>query len=380
MNWKGLDEMIFQLPNDSMGIIIQTIYILLFFVLIFFGQRIQLQLTLMELGNMIGQLDRMRINARNETYGKLKKYAKKEELLKDIFERVLNSFVIFPESMDPAGIVQKMEHIMDTRENRFLNDVKRMLNNPDIDEASLKTLSNMVEATMALDMLYKIALHFYLLAKKTGNFYIAVQLQMQAPLIFSFAKAYLQAVYAFKEGAPVGDSVGPLVVSKFIEGKKIKKHHKEFVKDTDVYELEHLKRKIYVVKASGPGGNVGKPGEAIKKLLEKNKNSIKIVIMIDAALKLEGEKTGSVAEGVGAAIGGIGVEKFKIEEVVTKFEVPLYAIIIKMSLAEAISIIKKEIAETYEDVIKRIERVIEEETEEGDKIILAGIGNTVGVP
>ena len=380
MNWKGLDEMIFQLPNDSMGIIIQTIYILLFFVLIFFGQRIQLQLTLMELGNMIGQLDRMRINARNETYSKLKKYAKKEEVLKDIFERVLNSFVIFPESMDPAGIVQKMEHIMDTRENRFLNDVKRMLNNPDIDEASLKTLSNMVEATMALDMLYKIALHFYLLAKKTGNFYIAVQLQMQAPLIFSFAKAYLQAVYAFKEGAPVGDSVGPLVVSKFLEGKKVKKHHKEFVKDTDVYELEHLKRKIYVVKASGPGGNVGKPGEAIKKILEKNKNSIKLVIMIDAALKLEGEKTGSVAEGVGAAIGGIGVEKFKIEEVVTKFEVPLYAIIIKMSLAEAISIIKKEIAETYEDVIKRIERVIEEETGEGDKIILAGIGNTVGVP
>ncbi len=372
--------MIFQLPNDSMGIIIQTIYILLFFVLIFFGQRIQLQLTLMELGNMIGQLDRMRINARNETYSKLKKYAKKEEVLKDIFERVLNSFVIFPESMDPAGIVQKMEHIMDTRENRFLNDVKRMLNNPDIDEASLKTLSNMVEATMALDMLYKIALHFYLLAKKTGNFYIAVQLQMQAPLIFSFAKAYLQAVYAFKEGAPVGDSVGPLVVSKFLEGKKVKKHHKEFVKDTDVYELEHLKRKIYVVKASGPGGNVGKPGEAIKKILEKNKNSIKLVIMIDAALKLEGEKTGSVAEGVGAAIGGIGVEKFKIEEVVTKFEVPLYAIIIKMSLAEAISIIKKEIAETYEDVIKRIERVIEEETGEGDKIILAGIGNTVGVP
>ncbi len=372
--------MTFQLPSGSMGIIVQTIYILLFFVLIFFGQRIQLQMTLMELGNMVGQLDRMRRNARNETYGKLRKSAKDERVLKEVFERVLGSFIIFPESMDPAGIVKKMEHIMDTRENRFLNDVKRMINNPELDEATLKTLSNMVEATMALEMLYKIALHYYLLAKKTGNFYIAVQLQMQAPLIFSFAKAYLQAVYAFKEGAPVGDSVGPLVITKFIDGKKIVKHNRDYVKDTDVYEIEYLNRKIYVVKARGPGGNVGKPGEAIKKLLEKRKKSIKIVIMIDAALKLEGEKSGSIAEGVGAAIGGIGVEKFKIEEEVTKFGIPLYAIIIKMSLAEAISIIKKEIAEAYEDVIKRIERVIEDETSEGDTIILAGIGNTVGVP
>jgi hypothetical protein len=337
-------------------------------------------MTLMELGNMIGQLDKMRRNGRDETYKKLKENARDENKLGEVFERVLGSFVIFPESMDPTGIVKKMEHIMDIRENRFLNDVKKMLGNPDINETILKTLSNMVEATMALEMLYKIALHYYLLAKKTGNFYIAVQLQMQAPLIFSFAKAYLQAVYAFKEGAPVGDSIGPLTVAKFVENKKIVKQLKEYTKDTDVYEVKHMNRRIFVVKAKGPGGNVGKPGEAIKKLLEKRSKKVKMVVMIDAALKLEGEKTGSIAEGVGAAIGGIGVEKFKIEEEVTKFNIPLYAIIIKMSLAEAISIMKKEIAETYEDVIKRVERVISDETDKGDTIILAGIGNSVGVP
>ncbi len=373
--------MIFQLmPTDTTSIIIQTIYLLLFFVLIFFGQKIQLQMTLIELSNMVSQLDRMRNNANNETLTKLKGKAKEENVLKEKFYRVLDSFMIFPESMDPSGIVKKVEHIMDIREERFLNDVRRMLSNPDIEESTLRTLSNMVEAAMALNILYKIALHYYLLAKKTGNYYIAVQLQIQAPLIFSYAKAYLQAVYAFEENAPIGDAAGPLVATKFLENKDNVVKYEDYAKDTDVYKLEYLNRKFYVVKARGPGGNVGKPGDAIKKILEKNKKKVKLVIMIDAALKLEGEKSGSVAEGVGAAIGGIGVEKFKIEEEVTKFNIPLYAIVIKMSLAEAISIIKKEIAEAYKDVINRIESTIKEDTAEGDYIIIAGIGNTVGVP
>ena len=37
-----------------------------------------------------------------------------------------------------------------------------------------------------------------------------------------------------------------------------------------------------------------------------------MIITIDAALKLEGEDTGEVAEGIGAAIGGPGIERYKI--------------------------------------------------------------------
>jgi len=368
-----------QIGGDTGSILIQTIYILLFFVLIFFGQRIQLQLTLMELGNVIGQLDRMRKKGKDEALNKLKHFSKNDKL-EEIFNRVIDSFVIMPESMDPSGIIRKLEHIMDIRETRFINDVKKMISNEEVSESAIKTMSNMVEASMALNMLYKIALHYYLLAKKTNSYFIAAQLQMQAPLILSFAKAYLQAVYAFRDGAPVGDGIGPLVVNKFLENKEIVKKKEEYVKDTSLYEINYMNRRIFIVKAKGPGGNVGKPGEAIKKVISRMKKEVKLVIMIDAALKLEGEKSGSIAEGVGAAIGGIGVEKFKIEEIVTKYNIPLYAIIIKMSLIEAISIMSKKIATVYNDVISRIERVIREETKEGDTIIVAGIGNTVGIP
>ena len=47
-----------------------------------------------------------------------------------------------------------------------------------------------------------------------------------------------------------------------------------------------------------------------------------MVIMIDAGLKLEGEMVGEVSEGIGAAIGGPGVDAFKIEEKLTKYKMP----------------------------------------------------------
>ena len=367
---------------DDFNIIIQTLYILLFVVLIFFGQRIQFHLSLMEVGGILRQLLHLRNAAVKMTMDELKKYSSDKDI-NSKFERLLNSFMIMPEAVDPAGIVKKIEHIVDIREARFLEDVRRLINQ-EIEESKIRNLSNMVEATMALNIIYKIIQHYYLLAKKTKNFFVMAQLQMIAPLIFNEAKSYLQALNAFKLGTPIGDSIGPLIVHKFMnhEETKILEHKKDYVKDTDLYKVERGGRIFYIIKATGPGGNVGKPGEAIKKVINslKRKNEkIAGVIMIDAALKLEGEKTGEVAEGVGAAIGGIGVEKFKIEEIATKNKLPLYAIIIKQSLMEAITTMKKEIADSVSDAISRIERISKEELVDGS-IILAGIGNTIGVP
>ncbi|HIQ13658.1 MAG TPA: DUF1512 domain-containing protein [Thermoprotei archaeon] len=367
---------------DDFNIIIQTLYILLFIVLIFFGQRIQFHLSLMEVGGVLRHLAFLKDTAIKMTIDELKKYSTDKDLNKR-FERLLNSFMIMPEAADPSGIVKKIEHIVNIREARFLDDLKRLITS-EIEESKVRNLSNMVEATMALNIIYKIIQHYYLLAKKTKNFFIMAQLQMIVPLIFNEAKSYLQALNAFKLGTPIGDSIGPLIVHKFIQHSDTKtiEYKKEYVKDTDVYVVERNGRIFYVIKASGPGGNVGKPGEAIKKVinsLKKKNEKIAGIIMIDAALKLEGEKTGEVAEGVGAAIGGIGVEKFKIEEIATKNKVPLYAIIIKQSLMEAITTIKKEIADTISDAINRVDRISNEELPEGN-IILAGIGNTIGVP
>jgi hypothetical protein len=117
----------------------------------------------------------------------------------------------------------------------------------------------------------------------------------------------------------------------------------------------------------------------VEKLVADQANKISTIIMIDAALKLEGENTGEVAEGIGAAIGGIGTEKFRIEAAATQKEIPMYAIVVKQSLIDAISVMRKEIAEATDKVMERVNRLIEEKTKEGDTILLVGVGNTLGV-
>jgi len=96
-------------------------------------------------------------------------------------------------------------------------------------------------------------------------------------------------------------------------------------------------------------------------------------------LKLEGEEVGSVSEGVGAAIGGPGVDQFKIEESILKYRIPINAVIIKEDIGDAVSPMRKEIFDAVDNVIERIRQVILEKTKEGDKIIIAGVGNTIGI-
>ena len=100
---------------------------------------------------------------------------------------------------------------------------------------------------------------------------------------------------------------------------------------------------------------------------------------IDAAQKLEGEEPGEVAEGIGAPIGDPGPEKYKVEEIATKYKVPLYAVLIKEDTGDVYSTMSKEIVDGVNVAIERIKRLIREKTKEGDTMIIAGIGNTTGI-
>jgi hypothetical protein len=103
-------------------------------------------------------------------------------------------------------------------------------------------------------------------------------------------------------------------------------------------------------------------GDAIKTIIEENEGKIATIIMVDAALKLEGEEVGEVAEGVGAAIGGPGVDQFKIEESILKYRIPINAVIIKEDIGDAVSPMRKEIFEAVDKAIERIKHLILERT------------------
>ncbi len=334
-------------------------------------------MALFEVRRVLGQLNKMRKIAWNEAVNKLKKEGCDEKLAKDKLKIMINSFVIFPETLDPTGVFKKIEHILDVRDERMMAFIKDIL--PDIDHSKARNIENLIEATIALEQLYKIVQHYYLLSKRTDNIYLLLQLQMQLPLIIEQAKAYFSALNAFKSGIPIGDGIGALVASKILnEAENVKLE--EVSKETVVGGINLEGRLVYVVKARGPGGAVGKPGEAVMKIIERNKDrKIKLIIMIDAAVKLEGEKLGEVVEGVGAAIGGVGVDKYKIEEIATRYNIPIYAIVIKESLLNAISIMRKEMYSSLNEAVKKVKTIILENSSPGDRIIVVGVGNTMGI-
>ncbi|NIU38537.1 DUF1512 domain-containing protein [Candidatus Bathyarchaeota archaeon] len=339
----------------------------------FYGQRIQIYIIIREIQGSMMRLKFMRDEGRKMAIKTVKELGKPSTEPAQRVDQFLEYFAISPVNLDPAGIIGRLEHVLDVRDVRFKDDVRLMA--PQANDTQVNNLENMLEAALALNIIYKIIRHYYILGKKTFSLYVIMQLQMVLPLIMREAEAYASALKAFKDGQPIGDGAGALVAAKLMRG-----HEKtQIAKDVVMVKVPIEGRTAYVLKAEGPGANVGKPGEAMKRIIEENDGKIALTIVVDAGLKLEGEKPGEVAEGIGVAIGGPGVEKYKVEEVALKHKVPVNAIIIKEDIGDAVSPMRKEISDAIDEAIQRIKRLILERSKEGDNVVIAGIGNTIGI-
>jgi hypothetical protein len=367
---EGLDP-----SSPWMWVSIISLAIIPFFMI--YAQKLQSRVIMGEISKSLVKLKTMRENARKEAIDYVKNAIKiSSSSTRDPavgVDRFLEYFTILPVDLDPNGLVHKLDHIMRTRDDRVRAEIKKLCIGAGDKEIS--KIENILEAATALNLIYKVVRHYYLMGKRTTSMFILVQLQMVMPLLLEEAEALQKAISAFKRGQPIGDGIGPMVVGKMMFGKE-----KKFAARETIYsEDEYRGRKIYLLKAEGPAGTVGRPGEAITRLVGDMGIKIDTVIMIDAALKLEGEKTGDVAEGIGAAIGGIGVEKYQVEEVAARFNIPIYAVIVKQSVQDAITIMRKEIADAFEKVTNTVYSVIEDRTSEGQSVMVIGVGNTIGV-
>ncbi len=362
-----------QLGGDNISWVLNILFYVVFIVFIFYGQRLQTYVMIREVEGSLYKLKYIKEEGRKITIETIKEIGKPQADPTSRVDRFLEYFTISPQSLDPAGIVWKLEHILDVRDIRFKDEVKLMA--PSADETQTNNLENTLEAASALNFIYKVIRHYYLLGKKTLSLYVIMQIQMILPMIMKEAEAYASALKAFAYGQPIGDGAGALVAARLMHGYETRKLEKDCVVATVPFEG----RTAFVVKAEGPGGNVGKPGDAVKQVIEENKGKIAMIVMVDAALKLEGEELGEVAEGVGAAIGGPGVDQFKIEEELVKYHIPINALVVKEDVGDAVSPLRKEVFDSIDTVIERIKQVVSERTKEGDKIVIAGIGNTIGI-
>ncbi|MCW3978606.1 MAG: DUF1512 domain-containing protein [Candidatus Bathyarchaeota archaeon] len=365
---------LFQNQSD-IGMILQTLFSLSFIIYLFYAQRIQAMSMLRQVEGTLRKVKSIRDRGRKVSIETVKEVGKTENDPTPDVDRFIEHFMIPPVNLDPAGIVGKFGQLLNVREITFEAEVKAMA--PGASESELNNLENLLEASLALNVYYKVIRHFYLLGRKTMNIYVIMQIHMILPIIMREIEAYSSAIQAFRDGMPIGDSVGALVAAKMMHGHE----WQEVAKDMVAAEVPHADRTLVVIKAKGPGGTVGKPGDAIENIINgrKGKEKVKAVIMVDAAGKLEGEPAGAVAEGVGAAIGGIGVEKYKIEEAVKAHDIPMYAVAIKQDISHVVAPMVEELFKACDTAVEAVKRLVEERTQQGDVVLVVGIGNTIGV-
>ena len=287
-------------------------------------------------------------------------------------DTLLDYFTIMPADMDPSGIVPKIEHVVRSREDLTRAHVRSLC--PEMSDGDLSRVQTLLEIATVLRLLYRAVNHLYLTAKKQKNFPLILPLQMALPFIMEQATAMHAAVPAFKAGQPVGDGIGPMVVGSMMVGLE----KKEAAFQTVVAKGSLGGRTAYLLKAEGPASTVGRPGEAVESLVAGARPDM--IIMVDAALKMEGEESASIAQGFGAAIGGIGTERFRIERAAAAGGIPVLAIVVKQSAKEAVGLMTREIAESAAPVRSRLLRMIAENTGEGQTVLVVGVGNTSGVP
>ena len=362
-----MSELLFQLApgGDWISWIVWIIFIMIFF---FFYPRLMVSQIMWKLERTARDLEIMSDKARRFVTKEITRSPDKR--LRDSIDRFFEFFMISPVGLDPAGYVPKLDHMLENQKDRFEYFVDQIA--PKMDKEKKANIQMGLAGGITVHEISKIVRHYVELVRQTKNIQIAMVLQMQLPLIEKIAKAMFNGTKALSKGQPIGDGLGPLVAADLIG----KARTTEADKDVIMARVPMDGRTLIVMKAKGPGGRIGFPGKVVRNVMKKE--SISRVITIDAAAKLEGEKTGSLAEGVGVAMGGPGVERSYIEDIVVKQRVPMDSIVVKMSQEEAIMPMRKAIKDALPEVRKSLKRSLER-TKRGDKVVVVGVGNTSGV-
>src|SRR3989338_293202 len=289
---------------------------------------------------------------------------------KDMREKIdvfSDFFLVEPSSLDPYGIVHKIDQLIRQTEERFTEFVDENASSKSAIEK--QQLNYALRTSIGLRQIAKIVRHNVELAKKFKNLQIAMIIQIQLPIIEKFAESELKGTEAFLNGWPVGDSIGPMVAASLMEESM------EIAEGSVAGYTKIEGRQCFVLKAKGPEPHLGRTDDAINKLMKKH--NFARVITIDAGLKLEGEKTGAVAEGVGFAMGGYSQREL-IENVLLPKKKPIDGIIVKVGLFDVIAPMQKEVLDSmpkvHEAVVRSVKRVKPKE-----KVLIIGVGNSSGI-
>ena len=158
------------------------IFMVVFFM---FYPRIMLSQMMWKLEGSARRLEGMSSNSRKFLLKEISN--KPSKVVKDSVDRFFEFFIITPVSLDPYGIVKKLDFLLKSERERFRYFVNQVARHADDEKKACIQMG--MAGGIELYMLAKIVRHYIEMVKKTKSYQIAMILQMQLPLIERIAKA-----------------------------------------------------------------------------------------------------------------------------------------------------------------------------------------------
>ena len=165
--------------------LINVVWLVSIFVFFIYGQRLQLYLIANDLSRALNRLKVMKDRSRKEA---IDYFMGSGKIAPDAGQRIdefLDYVTIMPVDLDPNGIVGKLQHITNTREDRVRAEVSELI--PNVDATKVSVAENILEIATSLNQIHKIVRHYYLLGKKTNSYMLLFQLQMIMPMVLQEA-------------------------------------------------------------------------------------------------------------------------------------------------------------------------------------------------
>jgi len=103
------------------------------------------------------ELKQMAIKSRQTAIDTFKKYGREEEVVAEEVDRWLDYFTIRPVDLDPAGVLERLEHILEERKDRFEEFTEELA--PEAPDEVRSNLENTLEVTQVLSLIFRVVRH-----------------------------------------------------------------------------------------------------------------------------------------------------------------------------------------------------------------------------
>lgn len=369
-----------------------SVFIILLLISLFFGQNWQEWRAVRQIKHSIKALENWKNYGIKQLILIIEPLSSESLTDQDIKEFILEmlEFFVIPPSEIKNDIYQKSIFLISQQERRYYELIQSFL--PSIVEIELHQIASLLLTTTEINNILKKFRHHLIIKEKTNSYFYILQTASEITQTMIQARTYRLLMDSLLLGYPIGDAIGPVaikqIVSTFDPDFDFQSDNFQIINKEFYCQKIHFEgRNVYCLRAKGPESRVGNPGKAIKTVFQQcmeEKQTLKMIISIDAYSKLEVEKSGTIAQGLGVAVGSDSksfFDKYEIEDLAINNEpkINLEAIICRESLEEAVLPMSEEIEAAIPKIIRLLKQIIRTQTQPDETLIVIGIGNALGV-